>query len=388
MSAHLGAIRSGAKISAAFVELDGREAFEDDHDSDPKMGLRLGCADAGAVTQFIQTPERALGSPEMRSHSAVDDLMRQCGIISIPKHTVGDIVAEKTQYLALWYVRRTAAGPSRRAEHRLVALRVRPGDAQNPVCGWDGDAKSWLPYSDFLVGLARGGNRLSNAADVASSSADRTIAETRAFEVERQIRTLLYQMRGEPTVLLATMGNLRSVWHGLLVGALAKDELGFQDQSAKRLDLYGTDLSVVVTRDANGREEIPEWYALGDKPGEEGFASGLWQPSTAGADNRVFLSTADAAVSARGLRRDLRKLIPLKDWPHAPAKTAWNPRALEITVLGCPAKILADSSDGTGNRNAFVRLASLTHQMRFTDDFEPLALPLPLHLAKLAAEYV
>jgi hypothetical protein len=254
------------------------------------------------------------------------------------------------------------------------------------VCGWDGDAKSWLPYPEFLVGLARGGNRLSSSGDPADGS--RAIADVRAIETERQIRTLLYQVRDRPTVLLANMGNLRSVWRGLRISALVRDELHFQDQSAKRLALYGPELSVVLARDANGRHEVPEWYALGEKPGEEGFAAGLWQPTGAGPDQRVFLSTADAAFSAKGLRRDLRKLVPLQDWPDAPAKFAWNPNALELTVLGCSEKILADAPAGPNARTAFVQLASLVHQLRFTNGCEPLALPLPLHLAKLAAEYV
>ena len=184
------------------------------------------------------------------------------------------------------------------------------------------------------------------------------------------------------------MGNLRSVWRGLRVGALVRDELHFQDQSAKRLALYGPELSVVLTRDANGRNEVPEWYALGDKPGEEGFAAGLWQQTGAGSDRRVLLSTADAASSAKGPRRDLRKLVPVKDWPDAPAKFAWNPNALEITVLGCTETILAGTPAEAGVRTAFVKLASLVHQLRFMDGCEPLVLPLPLHLAKLAAEYV
>ena len=41
-----------------------------------------------------------------------------------------------------------------------------------------------------------------------------------------------------------------------------------------------------------------------------------------------------------------------------------------------------------GARTAFVQLASLVHQLRFPDGCEPLSLPLPLHLVKLAAEYV
>ena len=80
--------------------------------------------------------------------------------------------------------------------------------------------------------------------------------------------------------------------------------------------------------------------------------------------------------------------MPLQDWPDAPAKFAWNPNALELTVLGCSEKILAAAPAGPNARTAFVQLASLVHQLRFTNGCEPLALPLPLHLAKLAAEYV
>ena len=42
-----------------FVELDGKKAFRR-RTTDPKFAIRLGCADAGRVSQFI-TPERSAG---------------------------------------------------------------------------------------------------------------------------------------------------------------------------------------------------------------------------------------------------------------------------------------------------------------------------------------
>nr|WP_148589506.1 hypothetical protein [Streptomyces sp. WAC01526] len=57
------------------------------------------------------------------------------------------------------------------------------------------------------------------------------------------------------------------------------------------------------------------------------------------------------------MRRDLRKLVPDENWPHGPAATAWNPQALELTVLGClseAAKPAAGRTNRTPDRPSAV----------------------------------
>ncbi|MYX07425.1 DUF3893 domain-containing protein [Streptomyces sp. SID8375] len=89
------------------------------------------------------------------------------------------------------------------------------------------------------------------------------------------------------------------------------------------------------------------------------------------------------------MRRDLRKLVPDENWPHGPAATAWNPQALELTVLGClseAAKPAAGRTNRTPDRPSVV--AAAAHQLRFHDDYHPRPRLLPLRLAKPAEEYV
>jgi hypothetical protein len=153
----------------------------------------------------------------------------------------------------------------------------------------------------------------------------------------------------------------------------------------QRSSVFGPDLRVVVTRDGSGREEVPNWYAHSGEGGA-GFAAGVWGPIEN--DNRVFVSTADTPHTTK-LPRDLRKLVPTKERRTAPTKSAWNPGYLELTVLSClSAKALADAGLGDVQADDPVEWATLTHQLRFHADYSPLALPLPLHLAKLAAQYV
>jgi hypothetical protein len=116
---------------------------------------------------------------------------------------------------------------------------------------------------------------------------------------------------------------------------------------------------------------------------------GLWAPQGADPDNRVFASTVGKPPTAGAVRTDLRKIVPTTRWPHAPAATAWNPQALELTVLGClsqQALAQARRTDPLPDRPAL--LAAAVHQLRLHDEYHPLSRPLPLHLARLAEEYL
>ncbi|MGK5627243.1 RNAseH domain-containing protein [Streptomyces sp. URMC 123] len=210
--------------------------------------------------------------------------------------------------------------------------------------------------------------------------------QRRQRETERQIRALLFQLRDRPTLLLADAGNLRQCWPGLCNGELDRDMLGFGSEPAQRHTLYGDDLRVVLVRDANAREEVAEWYAH-DAKGRVGFAEGVW--GTAEAESRVFASTASKPHTVAKLPKGLMKLAPTAQGRTAPGKTAWNPGQLEITVLGCLSeKALADSGREGHLPDRPAEWATLTHQLRYHDDYPPLARPLPLHLARLAGEYV
>ncbi|GAQ59444.1 pPIWI_RE module domain-containing protein [Streptomyces acidiscabies] len=389
-----GAVRERAALTAdrlgpgadgvglAFVETLGPKRFQRKPDSDPKVALRHGCAKARRVSQFIVVPEDAEGPLAMRAGSVVADGIRQLGAVVPPEHQLDGELADDLQYLALWHVRRQANGSTRRAAQHLVALRIRPDDPVHPVRGWDDARKEWVPYPQLLLTLAAEGADTETLPHRAAQTPD-----GRRHEVERQIRSLLYQVRDRPTLLLANSGNLRESWPGLSNGELIKDMVVFQGEPPIPLALHGRDLGMVLLRDANSRGETPQWYAPATSDDEPpGFSAGLWTAPGADADNRVFLSTVGKPVSASKVRRDLRKLVPDKDWPHAPAATAWNPRALEFTVLGCLPETATGRTDTPADRPAAI--AAAVHQLRFHDEYDPLSRPLPLHLAKLAEEYV
>ncbi|MFJ3902133.1 pPIWI_RE module domain-containing protein [Streptomyces sp. NPDC090025] len=373
LTGHLG-VPDGAR-GAAIVEIAARERFSA-QDSDPKHALRVAYARAKRITQFVNPPDGATENLPHRARAAWLDLFRQLGAVSPPSHRVGDVIPPDLQYAALWLVRYTRKGPTRCSVRRLVAVRVRPeagdcdGDSARTVEGWDADRSAWVPYADLL--LAQIQQPESHVQEQPS--------------VEQQIRTVLFQLRDRPTLLLAQSNNLRQGWPDLRNGALRPDMLSFGEGTAQRVSLYGTDLRVVLLRDGNGREEVPEWYAH-DGTGKAGFSQGVWSTDAPG--NRVFASTTDVpptAVSPRGLR----KLLPaVPAGATYPGKTAWNPVHLELTVLGLRT---ADDLAALGRTDELpdrpVDWATLAHQLRLHDDYPPLARPLPLHLARLVGEYV
>ncbi|MEW1677109.1 RNAseH domain-containing protein [Streptomyces noursei] len=312
---------------------------------------------------------------------------------------MGSGVPGDLQYAALWLVRHTRKGPTRCPVRRLVAVRVRPGDGPGVIEGWDAERSEWAPYPKMLLRLSEavepvaeegadtGGPGDGSAAREGIRPAARSgVEQHRQQETERQIRALLFQLRDRPTLLLADAANLRQRWHGLRNGELDRDMLGFGTEPAQRHTLYGDDLRVVLVRDANAREEVAEWYAH-DAKNRVGFSEGVW--GTAEPESRVFASTASTPHTVAKLPKGLMKLAPTAQGRTAPGKTAWNPGQLEITVLGCLSeKALADSGREGDLPDRPAEWATLTHQLRYHDDYPPLARPLPLHLARLAGQYV
>nr|WP_206669433.1 RNaseH domain-containing protein [Streptomyces lavendulae] len=129
--------------------------------------------------------------------------------------------------------------------------------------------------------------------------------------------------------------------------------------------------------------------AGGSHPGPRCTADGRRSPGTAQAENRVFASTASTPHTVAKLPKGLMKLVPTAQGRTAPGKTAWNPGQLQVTVLDCLSeKALADSGREGELPDRPAEWATLTHQLRYHDDYPPLARPLPLHLARLAGQYV
>ncbi|MGW4650438.1 pPIWI_RE module domain-containing protein [Kitasatospora sp. NPDC004289] len=351
----------------ALVELSGPEAFGQPG-TDPKDAIRLGCAQAGRLSQFLVPPEEGAADLGIRIRKALLDGLRQLGAVITPEHQVPGL-PDRLQYLALRVIRCQGDRRGRAREQRLVALRIRPDEEVHPVRGWDEGTNSWVPYSELLLRLGR------------DTSAGAVVTAER-------IRTVLYQTRDRPTVLLAEVGNLRRSWPGLAHGTLVRDLVALDQGRHQRAAVYGPDLRVVLVRDDCGREEVPEWYAPAGTGMVPGLTTGLWTAPGTDPDNRVFGSTADVPATAAA-RRDLLKLVPDPAWPTAPSKRAWNPQFLELTVQACLSTAALASvgrTDVPADRP--VEYATLAHQLRFHDDYDPLGLPLPLHLAVKAEEYV
>ncbi|MFF1347083.1 pPIWI_RE module domain-containing protein [Streptomyces sp. NPDC058322] len=385
------------------AEIAGKERFAAVAGSDPKHALRIAWARQGRLSQFVNLPEDTDSGLEHRARWTWLDVFRQLGAISPPAHRVGAGVPGDLQYAALWLVRHTRKGPTRCPVRRLVAVRVRPGDGPGVIEGWDTERAEWVPYPKLLLLLSQAAEPVAEAGERGSTGAPGDgaaargglrlaarpgVEQQRQRETERQIRALLFQLRDRPTLLLADAGNLRQCWPGLRNGELDRDMLGFGTESAQRHTLYGDDLRVVLVRDANAREEVAEWYAH-DAKGKVGFAEGVWGTAETERESRVFASTASTPHTAAKLPKGLMKLAPTAQGRTAPGKTAWNPGQLEITVLGCLSeKALADSGREGDLPDRPAEWATLTHQLRYHDDYPPLARPLPLHLARLAGEYV
>ncbi|MFD5751928.1 pPIWI_RE module domain-containing protein [Streptomyces sp. NPDC127033] len=352
---------SGARggVGLVIAEIAGRTRFAAVPDSDPKHALRLAHGRQGRLIQFINLPESGAAALEHRAGWTWLDTFRQLGAISPPVHRAGAGIPGDLQYAALWLVRHSKDGPTRSPARRLVAVRVRADSESGTVEGWDAGEAEWVPYPAMLLSLAQ---------------ADSSMAPT---DLEREIRTVLFQLRDRPTLLLVNSGNLRQCWPRLRNGELTRDMLAFGADRQQHLAAYGEDLRMVLVRDENGRGEVPEWYAH-DRAARIGFSEGVWALSD-DPHNRVFASTAGTPPSA-ARPKGLMKLVPGPGSRIAPGMTAWNPRLLEVTVLGCR------TSEQPADRP--VDWATLTHQLRYHDDYPPLAYPLPLHLAQLAKEYV
>ncbi|MCC8245474.1 pPIWI_RE module domain-containing protein [Saccharothrix luteola] len=363
---HFGTPALDAPIRLVLVELRGADKFGPGRD--PKVAIRLGCADARRVSQFITTETKALAE---RARSSILDGLRQLGAVLPPKHTLGAAVPPDLQHVGLWMIRKnhTTARTARRA---LVAVRIRSTDHGRRVEGWDERRKGWVSYPELLLSL-HGDVDLEQDRGTWLSLAEQQAA------AQRRIRSLLFQTRDTPTLLLVQAGNMRHSWPWLTNSSMVPDSLGFGPWPAQRTALFGPGLRIVVIRDSGGRDEVPQWYAPRDDEKFAGHASGVWQPFDVGSDNRVFQSITEVPI--QGAKPN--QAVKYRDGAASSGVTVagWNPEIRELTVL-------ASRMTTTGEPEDPRIWAALAHQLRYADDYVPLAVPLALHLAKLAEEYV
>ncbi|WP_202235059.1 pPIWI_RE module domain-containing protein [Actinacidiphila reveromycinica] len=420
-----GAATDG-RATLALVEIHHRDAYEP-RSADPKFALRLGFRDAGRVTQFVVNPRKAKVKPSevekaraKKLEACWTDGFRQLGHRAVPDHGLGPIIPADTQYAALWLVKRRRDGPTRRADLVPIAIRIRPGEAApTRITGWDSRTGEWVPYSALLMRLAESAElpTVDDPSDLAAEQQETGVADTEDAEesedaedgdgseqgrdregrteqhrraVADAVQEILFSLRDRPTLLLAHAQNARQLWPWLQNGRIERDMIQLHGRRQQRLDLQGPRLRLIRVRD-NAGTETPQWWGHGERTTDDGkeeelfgIATGLWKPPGCCPLNRVFGSTDGKAgpgtnLSVMASRWALRAYARngRTGTTIDTDKLAWNPGLLEITVAGC-------QSDDDPEL-----WAALTHRLRQSPRRAPmLALPLPLHLARKAAEYV
>lgn len=356
----------GTPTEITFVELDGRDKFKQ-RSTDPKFAIRLGCADAGMVSQFFtpadQNAEEGDDS-QFRAAAAWADGLRQLGMRLVPNHTLANRIPENLNQLAFWIVKQQVMGETERAQFTPVAVLIRPG--RKGILGRTPDMTEWAPYPQLLVALT---GRV--------RPEDLSTAEQQTKTVAAFVQNILYTLRGTPTLLVTHAQNIRSRWPWLTNSGLLPDRIQLGNGPAQRIKLFGPNLRIARVA-TNDRDETPQWWA--PKSNESaGISKGLWKPSGGDASNRVFYSTSNKA-STHTLSVESTKLthrINSKgELEIRPGRNAWNPELLEITVLGSVDVHEAES------------YAMFLHQQRFAEDYrDALALPLIQHLAELTSQY-
>ncbi|MET8828470.1 DUF3962 domain-containing protein [Streptomyces sp. NPDC004610] len=406
------------RVTLALVEIRDKETYTP-RSADPKFALRLGFRDAGRVTQFAVNPRRPIGRPSQREkaramkfESCWKDGLRQLGHRAVPEHRLGPVVPADTQYAALWLVRRRSDGPTQQAGLVPVAVRVRPTEPPaERITGWDHRSGTWVPYPELLLRLAEwaelpaaedhddaSGEVRDESADTddiaGSQESDGPGTESSSRIEERRIalaptiQEVLFGLRDRPTLLLLHAQNTRELWPWLQNGQIQPDLIQLHGRRADRVSLQGPGLRVVRVRDNTGNE-TPQWWGHEEPVGDPadsggkpriGLPTGLWKRPDCDPRHRVFSSTSEKGGPGQ------QASVAASRWALRPGKSgltidtarqAWNPACLELVVAAC-------QSDDDPEL-----WAALAHGLRQSPGRDPLlALPLPLQLARKAAEYV
>ncbi|MFI1996300.1 pPIWI_RE module domain-containing protein [Actinoplanes sp. NPDC020271] len=360
-------------VVASIVEVHHRDYFKRRPIEDVKPAFRLAHANTGRTTQFAYSPT---GEPADRERISRTwhDLLRQLGVLLVPPQVKIRHMSlpERLHYLAIWVVRVNKT--RRRAISRKVPVMVyidATGEQAPQLIA--PNFPDWMTYRDGLAQLARDGRF-----DIEART-DENHGYVHNFITER-LRDVT-ALRGD-TLLLTDTANLRPDWPFIGNGNLAFDQI---DDRA----VAGTGLRHVRVRDLGERLEVPDVWGVGaDEKDGWGLAGGLWHMH----GDRVFASTTDKPAQASSARHTVSKADSTTftprprngeqpetvEVPPLPGAEVWNARMIEMTV--------AAIQPGDDPRV----WAGIAHQLRWAnlqyDDGT--SLPMPLHLASLAAEYV
>ncbi|MFF2656291.1 pPIWI_RE module domain-containing protein [Kitasatospora sp. NPDC058032] len=396
----LAADRTSETVGLALVEIPRPEDFA--RDRDPKFALRLGCAKAGFVSQFIATPQKVKGYNSVtnmphRALMAWDDGLRQLGARVNPEHGLTEGVPAGMRWAAVWMVRKNRSSKTRWPAYIPVGVLVTPdaaGSGLAKVQGWDQKADdgagAWVPYPTMLITLTRDAEispgvpqqRAEGDANTAKKVSWRANREEQRREAEAWMQKIRASLRREPTVLLADAANARSHWTWMQDRLTEPDRIRDGDAPARPLH---PDLRLLRVRTGSGRE-TPQWWGVNPGNGPNGIAAHLWVPEGS-PSGRIFYSTTPKPVQFQSSAVQADKLAPrpLTQGKRKGEATidigvpGWMPALVELAILGCQPE---DGDDPEA-------LALAAHLLRQPPDYpQALAHPLPLHLAGLGQEYV
>ena len=288
----------------AMVEIEPKKTFAK-RTRDPKFAVRLGCADAGRVSQFINPVAEAEGSRRgkkkdiaadlaYRAEAAWEDGLRQLGLSFVPEHSIKrDAIPGKLNQVAFWMVRRNVSAQFSARQFTPIAVLIRPD--QDCIMGRTAGMQQWVPYPELLRRLAgrERGNDL------------KTKAQQRA-ETARFVRQVLYTLRGEHTVVLTHAQNARRSWDWLQDGLLEPDRIQLGDGPVQSLALQGVDglkLPLTLHLAAKATE-----YALPQEYAEARLLEDVPEDGTAVSDDGIYgtektggtLALADDEAEAEG----------------------------------------------------------------------------------------
>ncbi|MEV6931439.1 DUF3962 domain-containing protein [Dactylosporangium sp. NPDC051485] len=379
------------------VELEGPKKFKV-RTTDPKFAIRMGCADANMVSQFIQPdlvggkkPDKDETNNEHRAEAAWLDGFRQLGVRFVPLHRLKEGIPDDLQQLAFWIVKRRGDDTNTHQVFVPIAVLIRPG--QQHIMGKADGMSKWMPYPDLLKHLAGTNYRASPANE------DEQKERLAAF-----IRSTLTQFRNTQTLVVTEAHNIRYRLPTIQNAHMLPDQLQLGDMRPQRIGLFGKKIRLVRIGGSDRLETPEAWAFDGDRVG---VSDGLWRRDDGTgntAETRVFYSTVDKPATHSGIGIDLAKLTPHykndsrkanePDETEAdpspdgdkkeggrnyldPSKGAWNAELLEFAVVAYP----------MGEDPAI--WAGFLHQQRhcFDDYRAALGRPLILHVARLANEY-
>jgi hypothetical protein len=352
----------------ALMELDGADSFS--RRTDPRPALRMGGALAGRITQQFRPVRRKedLKNLDHRLRMAILDAIRQRGQQPQALVTSGAVQSidgdgDGPNLVGVWLIKTYAKHSSTGQAAHIPFVVLLPAGQTEILCrapGWS----DWRPYAEGLMALARN--------DATSYPKVRDAARFLATTIEQDLTAI------GPSIVMVFRRNLSEAWPYVANKYLVPDKIRFGSEDLRPISSM-PGLRLLRLRDAVD-QETPEWVASNGT--QVSVTKGLFQigervfASTYARPKQFKISSERSKTQAYQVKHPKTKQIVIKE--ADPSAYSWNPAITEITVAA-----MQPGDDPA--RLAFVPHILRAQAVHFD---EALALPLPLHLAKLAQEYV